>query len=186
MASAWRSVRATRDLQRESLAALFTSVPACYLLLLRGLLAANPIGFVCSRRLIDVGPSGEAEPSRSADVILGRIPYSPFVMFPSASERAFSRPAAELSALCSACLHSEFVHSDDGPCLFASCECPRVFPVPERRSPRSHHDVPVGRGHPTEDNYARPADPRKTRTSARSMPSGNRVDKHGAPNSPVA
>lgn len=38
---------------------------------------------------------------------------------------------ASLASLCSWCRHSEFIHSESGPCLFSECTCPRFFPVVE-------------------------------------------------------
>jgi hypothetical protein len=32
---------------------------------------------------------------------------------------------ASLGSLCSWCRHSEFVHTESGPCLFSECKCPR-------------------------------------------------------------
>lgn len=34
-----------------------------------------------------------------------------------------------LAISCSWCRHSEFVHTDSGPCLFSECKCPRFFPM---------------------------------------------------------
>ena len=34
-----------------------------------------------------------------------------------------------LATPCSGCRHSEFIHTDIGPCLFSACKCPRFFPV---------------------------------------------------------
>jgi hypothetical protein len=39
--------------------------------------------------------------------------------------------APSLASPCSACRHSEFIHSDSGPCLFSECMCPTFFPVAE-------------------------------------------------------
>jgi hypothetical protein len=39
--------------------------------------------------------------------------------------------APSLASLCSGCRHSEFIHSDSGPCLFSECMCPGFFPVAE-------------------------------------------------------
>ena len=36
---------------------------------------------------------------------------------------------ASLAIPCSSCRHSEFVHTDSGPCLFSECKCPRFFPM---------------------------------------------------------
>ena len=36
---------------------------------------------------------------------------------------------ASLASPCPGCRHSEFIHSDVGPCLFSECKCPRFFPV---------------------------------------------------------
>lgn len=38
---------------------------------------------------------------------------------------------ASLASLCSWCRHSEFIHSESGPCLFSECRCPRFFPIVE-------------------------------------------------------
>ena len=38
---------------------------------------------------------------------------------------------ASLASLCSWCRHSEFIHTESGPCLFSECTCPRFFPVVE-------------------------------------------------------
>lgn len=35
----------------------------------------------------------------------------------------FSRMEATLSTPCAGCQHTEFVHSQNGPCLFSGCEC---------------------------------------------------------------
>ena len=32
---------------------------------------------------------------------------------------------ASLGSPCSWCRHSEFVHTESGPCLFSECKCPR-------------------------------------------------------------
>jgi hypothetical protein len=35
---------------------------------------------------------------------------------------------ASLDSLCSCCRHSEFIHTETGPCLFNECKCPCFFP----------------------------------------------------------
>jgi hypothetical protein len=37
---------------------------------------------------------------------------------------------ASLASLCS-CRHSEFIHTESGPCLFSECKCPHFFPMVE-------------------------------------------------------
>jgi hypothetical protein len=39
---------------------------------------------------------------------------------------------ASLASACSWCQHSEFVHTDPGPCLYSECMCPRFFPMVDR------------------------------------------------------
>ena len=39
--------------------------------------------------------------------------------------------SASLASPCSWCRHSEFIHTDVGPCLFSECKCPRFFPLAE-------------------------------------------------------
>jgi hypothetical protein len=39
--------------------------------------------------------------------------------------------APSLARPCFGCQHSEFIHSDSGPCLFSECMCPGFFPVTE-------------------------------------------------------
>ena len=39
---------------------------------------------------------------------------------------------ASLVSACSWCQHSEFIHTDAGPCLFCACKCPRFFPTVDR------------------------------------------------------
>jgi hypothetical protein len=38
---------------------------------------------------------------------------------------------ANLAGPCSSCRHSEFIHSEIGPCLFNECKCPRFLPMVE-------------------------------------------------------
>lgn len=38
---------------------------------------------------------------------------------------------SSLASLCSWCRHSEFIHTESGPCLFSECTCPRFFPMAE-------------------------------------------------------
>jgi hypothetical protein len=45
---------------------------------------------------------------------------------------------ASLGSPCSGCGHSEFVHTESGPCLFSECKCPR-FGLGEA----DPHDEPV-------------------------------------------
>jgi hypothetical protein len=42
---------------------------------------------------------------------------------------------ASLANPCSWCRHSEFVHTDSGPCLFSECKCLRFFPMMEPAEP---------------------------------------------------
>jgi hypothetical protein len=42
---------------------------------------------------------------------------------------------ASLAIPCSGCRHSEFVHTDGGPCLFSECKCPRFFPMVRAAEP---------------------------------------------------
>jgi hypothetical protein len=42
---------------------------------------------------------------------------------------------ASLVNPCSWCRHSEFVHTDRGPCLFSECKCPRFFLMLETAEP---------------------------------------------------
>jgi hypothetical protein len=39
---------------------------------------------------------------------------------------------ASLASACSWCQHSEFIHTDPGPCLYSECKCPRFFPMVDR------------------------------------------------------
>ena len=51
---------------------------------------------------------------------------------------------ASLTNPCSRCRHSEFIHTDSGPCLFSECKCPCFFPSVE----------PVPHGEPADDPAA--------------------------------
>lgn len=37
--------------------------------------------------------------------------------------------AASLATPCSCCNHSEFIHTESGPCLFNQCLCPHFSPA---------------------------------------------------------
>ena len=43
---------------------------------------------------------------------------------------------ASLASRCSWCRHSEFIHTESGPCLFGECRCPRFFPMVESAAAR--------------------------------------------------
>lgn len=47
---------------------------------------------------------------------------------------------ASLVNPCSCCRHSEFVHTEVGPCLFNACKCPRFF-LRVESTPQGDRDV---------------------------------------------
>jgi hypothetical protein len=79
-----------------------------------------------------IGPLTESLATQRTDVFVVPTTYGEYPMTkPMLSAIRWIDLDASLGSLCSRCRHSEFVHTESGPCLFSECKCPRLFPMVE-------------------------------------------------------
>ena len=79
-----------------------------------------------------IGPLTESLATQRTDVFVVRTTYGEYPMTkPMLSAIRWIDLDASLGSLCSCCRHSEFIHTESGPCLFSECKCPRFFPMVE-------------------------------------------------------
>jgi hypothetical protein len=83
-----------------------------------------------------IGPLTESVATPRTDVFVVRTTYGEYPMTkPMLSAIRWIDVDASLGSPCSWCRHSEFVHTESGPCLFSECKCPRFFPMVESAPP---------------------------------------------------
>ena len=101
------------------------------MLLTRLVFAVSAIAPEVSARLMQRGYAfwPIQERPHSADTSVDCVAYGGCPMEPNLSEVRWIDLDASLSSACSWCRHSEFIHTDAGPCLFSECKCPRFFPM---------------------------------------------------------
>ena len=77
----------------------------------------------------EIGLSAQKEAPQRADVSIACTAYGEDMTNSDLSLVRWIDLDASLTRPCSWCRHSEFIHSDIGPCLFSECSCQHFLPM---------------------------------------------------------
>jgi len=78
-----------------------------------------------------IGPSTETAATPKSQSMWHTRPTRVPMTNPNLSAIRWIDLDASLASPCSWCRHSEFIHTESGPCLFSECTCLRFFPMVE-------------------------------------------------------